>query len=384
MSSPARTSAAATERDDDRSSRLLVGLLPAAVYLAGRLACVLTLRWIATLRNTDLLEQLSSWDGLHFLAIAQYGYDWTTDPSAERSPAFFPGLPAVMSALSWSTGVSARTSGLLISLIAGLVAVYGLMSLARFVPGLDRAGGLLLIAVFSLAPMSIVLSMTYTEALFCALAVWSLVFLLRDAWLVAGGLSLLAGLVRPSGLALAAAIGVAAVIAIVRGRATWRTWVGAVLAPLGVVGWIGDVGYRLGDVAAWFRIQKLGWHSSFDFGAGTLEFVYRTLRDAPAVLDVVTVGLMVAAVVLLVVSVRQRQPYELWLYSLFSCVQVLLSDGVMNSKGRLLIPAFTLLLPLAVYLNRERRSTAVASLVLLGAMSCWYSAYAVVIYGYAI
>ena len=95
-------------------------------------------------------------------------------------------------------------------------------------------------------------------------------------------------------------------------------------------------------------------------------------------LDVVTVWLMIAAVVLFVLSIRQKQPYELMLYSAFSLIQVLGSDGVMNSKGRLLIPAFTLLLPIAVFLNRERRSNAVLGIVLVGLMSCWYSAYAVV------
>ena len=90
------------------------------------------------------------------------------------------------------------------------------------------------------------------------------------------------------------------------------------------------------------------------------------------------------AVVLLVLSIRQKQPFELVLYSAFSLIQVLGSDGVMNSKGRLLIPAFTLLLPIAVFLNRERRSNAVLGIVLVGMMSCWYSAYAVVIYGFAI
>ena len=177
---------------------------------------------------------------------------------------------------------------------------------------------------------------------------------------------------------------VAALVAIIRHRATWQTWVGAALAPLGAVGWVGYVGWRLGDTTAWFTLQREGWHSTFDFGAGTVRFFYRTLKDAPAVLDVVTVGLMIAAVVLFVLSIQQKQPYELLLYSAFSLIQVLGSDGVMNSKGRLLIPAFTLLLPIAVFLNRERRSNAVLGIVLVGLMSCWYSAYAVVIYGYAI
>ncbi len=362
----------------------MMALTPAMVFVAGRLIGLWTLQWIAQARQKDFLKELSAWDGLHFIAIAEHGYTWSANRDVEASPAFFPALPKLMALISWALGCSDLTAGLLISGAAGLIAAYGLMKMAEFVPGLRNGGGLILVAVFSLAPMSIVLSMTYTEALFCAFAVWGLVFLLRGNWLLAGGLSVLAGLVRPSGVALASAIGAAALVAILARRASWRTWLGAVIAPLGFVGYVGYVGYRLHDATAWFTIQRVGWHSYFDFGAGSWRFLLRTLQNAPSVLDVTTLGLMIAAVVLFVVSIRQRQPFQLVVYSALVLLQVLGSDGVMNSKGRLLIPAFTLLIPLAVFLNRERRSNAVAALVLLGLVSCWYSAYAVIIYGFAI
>ena len=386
----ARNSAEDTPRPsllvDDRLWRVLMALAPGAIFLASRVVCLWIVAWLADRHDKLLADMLGSWDGLHYAAIAAQGYDWSgVDPESARSPAFFPGLPWLMSLFSWAfDGNAERSAGIGVSTVAGLVTAYGLVKLAEFVPGLDRAGGLITVAVFGLAPMSIVLTMVYSEALFCALAVWALFFLLKGNWLVAGGLSVLGGLVRPSGLMLAGVVMVAALVAIVRRRATWQTWVGAAIAPLGFLSWIGYVGWRLGDVTAWFTLQREGWHSSFDFGAGTLNFVYRTLKDAPAVLDVVTVSLMIAAVVLLVLSIRQKQPFELILYSAFSLIQVLGSDGVMNSKGRLLIPAFTLLLPIAVFLNRERRSNAVLGIVLVGLMSCWYSAYAVVVYGYAI
>ena len=63
---------------------------------------------------------------------------------------------------------------------------------------------------------------------------------------------------------------VAALVAIVRRRATWQTWVGAAIAPLGFLSWVGYVGWRLGDVTAWFTLQREGWNSTFDFGAGTV------------------------------------------------------------------------------------------------------------------
>jgi len=55
-----------------------------------------------------------------------------------------------------------------------------------------------LAALFAASPMAVVLSMTYSEALFCAFAVWSLAFLLDRRWLWAGVCCALSGLVRPT------------------------------------------------------------------------------------------------------------------------------------------------------------------------------------------
>ncbi len=378
------TSRSAALLRSDRLWRVLLALTPALVYLAGRLTSLMIVRWIADARDKDFMDALGSWDGRHLISIAEFGYHLSGQADVDSSPAFFPGMPKLMSLVAALTGLQIRTAGLLISAVAGVVAAYGLVRLTEYVPGFDRFGSLLLVAVFSMAPMSIVLSMTYTEALFCALAVWSLVFLLDERWLLAGGLSIGAGLVRPTGLALASVIGIAALVVIIQRRASWQTWVGAALAPLGFVLYVGWVALQLGNLTAWFDLQRQGWHSEFDWGAGTTRFFIRTLKDAPALLDVANVSLMILAVILLLLSWLQKQPWQLVIYSALIVIQVLGSDGVMNSKGRLLIPAFTLLIPVALFLSREKRVTAVVATVVLGLASCWYSAYALIIYGFAI
>ncbi len=378
------TSKSAALLGSDRLWRILLALCPALVYIAGRITSLLIVRWVCLARDQNFMDALGSWDGRHLISIAEFGYNLSGRADVDSSPAFFPGMPKLMSLVSAVTGVEVPAAGLLISAVAGIVAAYGLARLAEYVPGLDRFGGLILVAVFAMAPMSIVLSMTYTEALFCAFAVWSLVFLLDEKWLFAGALSIGAGLVRPTGLAVAGVIGIAAVMAIFQRRAAWQTWVGAAIAPLGFVLYVGWLALQLGNLGAWFELQRQGWHSEFDWGAGTTRFFIRTLTDAPAVLDVVNVALMILAVILLVLSWRQKQPWQLLVYSALILIQVLGSDGVMNSKGRLLIPAFTLLIPIAIFLAREKRATAVVATVLLGLTSCWYSAYALIIYGFAI
>ena len=76
--------------------------------------------------------------------------------------------------------------------------------------------------------------MGYTETLFTALAAWSLFAVMRRRWLTAGVLCLAAGLTRSVAIALIAAVGLAALVAVCRRRDGWRPWVGGALAPLGV------------------------------------------------------------------------------------------------------------------------------------------------------
>ncbi|HET8601319.1 MAG TPA: hypothetical protein VFL99_13400 [Segeticoccus sp.] len=372
----------------DRVSQRLRGLpLPArtlAVHVGGQLLCLLVVAALAVARHRDLLPTLAVWDGRHFLAIATHGYDVVSGDRVPNSPAFFPGLPGLMALLSAALGIPALWAGLLVSWLSGLAASLGLVRLAPHLPGLRGQRALVLVAVFALAPMSVVLLMVYTEALFCALAAWGLALLLERRWLAAGLLACAAGLVRPTGLAVAGAVVAAAVVACVEGRDSWRSWLAALLAPLGFVGYVAWVGLRMGRPMAWFAVQREGWGTHVDFGVGTARYVLQTLRDAPALLDVVTVATMTAAVVLFVICVRQRQPWPVLLYSGLILLEVLGSDGIMNSRVRLLMPAFPLLAPIAARLARERLPHLTVLLLGGGLVTCWYSAYAVLIYPYAI
>jgi hypothetical protein len=60
------------------------------------------------------------------------------------------------------------------------------------------------------------------------------------------------------------------------------------------------------------------------------------------------------------------------------------SNGLMNSKARLLLPAFTLLLPLAVGLAKRRPGTILTVLAGMAAISTWFGAYSITAWPYAI
>jgi hypothetical protein len=250
-------------------------------------------------------------------------------------------------------------------------------------PGGPRRAGLLLVALFAAAPMGVVLSMAYTEALFCALAVWALVGVLRRQWLLAGLCAAAAGLVRPTGSALALAVVLAVVVTAVRTR-SWRPAVAAVLAPLGLLGYLAFVGARTGSPMGWFTIQRTGWGSRFDAGASLVAFISRTLVNGHEVYDLAVLLALAGSMTLLVVAVRMRLPWPLLVYTAAVLVTVWASDGQIHSRVRLLLPAFPLLIPVAIGLARRRTGTAVAVVVAAALASAWFGGYTLTIWRYAI
>ena len=175
--------------------------------------------------------------------------------------------------------------------------------------------------------MGVVLSMAYTEALFCALAVWALVGVLRGQWLLAGLCSAAAGLVRPTGSALALAVGLAALVAVVRSRDGLRPWLAGVLAASGLLGYLGYVGWRTGTPTGWFDIQRTGWGSRFDGGASLARFVGRPLLTGHEALRPGGAAGADRLLLLLVVAVRMRLPWPLLVYTAGVLITVWAATG---------------------------------------------------------
>lgn len=370
-------------------------LAPALVYLTIRQISLLVLAWMSAATGGSTRGELTSWDGLWFLGLAAGGYDGVpaglTDAFGSRTDhtalAFFPGYPALVAALSWLPGVGVTAAAFAVTTGAGVATAYGLVRLAELVPRGSRRAGLVLVALFAATPMSIVLSMAYSEALFCALAVWCLVGLLGRQWLLAGVCSAAAGLVRPTAAALAAAVLVAAAVAVVQNRDGWRPWAAALLAPSGLAGYLAFVTTRTGRWNGWFVLQEQGWDSRFDGGSSTLRFTIEVLTTAPSLLEVTTVWLLAGGVLLLVLCVldwRRSPAWPLLVYAAVVLEMDLGSNGLMNSKARLLLPAFVLLAPVAVGLARRHTATTVLTLTALTAFGAWFGGYALTIWPYAI
>ncbi|WP_037347643.1 hypothetical protein [Sciscionella sediminilitoris] len=363
---------------------------PALLYLLFRAVGVLLLSWFAP---GSVPNALTKWDGQWYLGIAAGGYSgvpgYLTDAHGMRSPetpiAFFPGYPSVVHLLGYLPGVGLLGAGLLVSLASGVGLAYGLLRLGEALPKHgSRTIGMLLVALVGAMPMSIVFSMAYAEAMFCALAVWSLVFLLRRQWVLAGLLCSFAGLVRPSGLALAAAVMLAALAGVIRSPRSWRIWLGGLLAPIGVVGYAAYVGARMGSVFGYPMLQRMGWDTYFDWGISGVRFAITALTTQRNAFEVITVGLALAALVLFAVAIYRRLPWPLLVYAAGILVMDLGMNGLMGARARLLLPAFVLLIPVAVGLAKRSRPTAICTVLGLLLASGWLGAYALNVWPYAI
>jgi hypothetical protein len=372
---------------------------PILVFLAIRAVGIAVLARFAQLRDTTLGDSLWLWDGQWMVAIAEYGYRdvpfTQTDARGLHTPdtayAFFPGYPLLVGAVAKLPLITPYGAAITVNVVLGCVAAVGAARLGRWCarlmadrspigPANPRRTGLLLVALFAATPMSVVLNMAYTEALFCALAVWALIGVLEHRWLLAGTCALLAGATRPTAVVV---VGVVMLAAVLSRRDGWRAWAAVAISPLGYLGYLAVVWWRTGSPTGWFRIQTEGWGTRFDWGRSTFDFVNDTLVHSGEVAPVATSWIIVSTLGMLVLAVWSRMPWPVLLYGVLVVASIVLSSGLMMSRGRLLLPAFVLLIPLAVIMARWRAGVAVAAMVPIVLGSAWFGAHMLTVYPHA-
>ena len=181
----------------------------------------------------SLTGSFEHWDAARYRSIAQYGY--FSPHAAANDAAFFPGYPLVLAELA-------------VPAAAGCVAVVALARLAG-----DRRALLYLLT----APAVVFLLAGYSEGLFLAFAVPAWRAASRGRYGRAALLAALAGLVRPDGAFLAAALAVMALTG-PRGRRLRD----AGTACLGVAGPAAyEIYLRLasGSWDTWRKAMQAGW-----------------------------------------------------------------------------------------------------------------------------
>ncbi|WP_031162363.1 mannosyltransferase family protein [Streptomyces durhamensis] len=194
-------------------------------YAAVRtLGLVVLAGWSAARGKSAHTLLTARWDSLWYSRVAELGYGYEVrlpNGDLHSNLAFFPLLPWLERLLHAALPLSYADAGLVVSLLVSLAAACGIFAVAEKVYG--ARVGVCAVLLWAVLPVGIVQSMAYSESLFTALAAWSLYALLTGRWLTAGTLAALAGLTRPVGAAVVAAVWVAGVISFVRERSAMRT-----------------------------------------------------------------------------------------------------------------------------------------------------------------
>ncbi|MGW7067688.1 hypothetical protein ACWGII_18410 [Streptomyces sp. NPDC054855] len=366
---PSRRPRIAPGRSPGRPARAVRALRRASpallAYAAVRLFGALVFALWAREEHRDVWHLLAeSWDCDWYLKIADTGYADTLGTRIDANNlAFFPLHSLLIRAGSLLVPEPRGAVGLAIAVTCSFLAAWGIFAVGERLYG--RRAGVLLAVLWGSLPVALVQWMGYTESLFTALTAWALYAVLTGRWIWAGSLAALAGLTRPTGVALAAAVSLAALLALWRARRGGgtagrpRLLLGALLAPLGWLSYVAWVGLRLGRWDGYFAVQKL-WHNEWDGGVATLRTVQDLLSvQRPQLFLMMVTATLLASVALFVLSVGDRQPLPLLVFTGLLLLIVLGSKGVYFPRARFLLPGFPLLLPLAAALSRARTHVAV-------------------------
>lgn len=336
------------------------------VYAACRIATVAFVAVANRFTHNSLLYDLDIWDGAWFLRIVHHGYPaelpMVHGHVAANPIAFFPLFPLIVRGAA-TTGLSAGVLALVLSAVTGATAVYGVGLLARRLGG-DAAGqrSALLFAVF---PGAFVFSFAYSEGIVITCVSLGLLALLDRRWWLAGALGALATASSPVALAFVVSCAWCAGRAVVRER-RFAALVAPLLAPLGFVAYMTYTVVHTGRIDAWRLTERGGWKSY-----PSLEYPFRILgtflRDprAPTLTGQILFFGTLAAVVGIVLMVREHQPAPVLLYGICAVGAAAISQPV-GLRPRFLLLAFPMIIALGTrYEGRVHRWLVGVSAVLL-------------------
>ena len=203
-------------------------------------------------------------DALWFQRVAERGY------GHDARAAFLPVYPATEHVTAWLVGGGAILAGLLVSTVAAVVALTLLHRLVR--TRLDTATADRCVLYLALLPTGFFLLAPYSEALFLAFAVGSVLAASRGRFAAAGVVAALAAATRPQGVLLVVPIAIE-VCADMRnrraaGQRPLRLGYAALLLPVAALGalelWLrGSLGFAAGSLtvehAFWGNHEAAPW-----------------------------------------------------------------------------------------------------------------------------
>ena len=221
------------------------------------------------------LEIWNRWDAIHYQHLARFGYT----SSYELKAWLYPLFPWCIRWVAWFSGnylVSAF-------IVSGFASVAAALVLRRIVQ-LDYSAAVALRAVWFLLifPTAYFLHIGYTESLFLALTLGSIMAARREYWLIAGLLGALSWMTRANGIILIPTLAVEAGHQyVVSKRWQWR-WLWIAVVPVGFGIYL-FLNWRVtGDPFGFFAVRKpfFGMSASWPW-VGIYQAVVINLQRAP-------------------------------------------------------------------------------------------------------
>lgn len=377
-----------------------------AAYLAVRLIGTLVYALLSSGHGYAARGMFVFVDSGWYQKIAERGYD--TKISPKLSPfAFEPLYPGLMALGHAVTGLSVTAVGLAVTWIAAVSCAWALFELGRLLR--DARTGVLFAVLWALMPSAVIQASLYADTLAICLSAWALCALLRRDWLRAGVLACLAGATRPTADAIVLTVCLAAVVDFARGRgwigrgatdagagaesgasatgdgaaaaavrpgAGWRPWAAFVIAPIGAVGFLAYVAYRMGSVGGYLSAQKK-WGTGFGNAGQVLHRIKLGIAGSAHGYSNgqahITTAVLLVVPILIVVMLVQRTRWEVCCYTLIVAAIVYTAIHDYTVVPREMLAAFPLLLAPAGWLAKVRPRWLVWLLiVLLAAAAGWY------------
>jgi hypothetical protein len=326
-----------------------------------------------------IMDLLLAYDGrwYTFVAAQGYGQSGLVDPDGVPQNyrlAFFPLYPWMIRVVSQTTGMPVDAAAIVVSVLASIVAAWGIYAIGARL--FNRRTAILLAGLWALVPEGVTEHAGFTESLYTALAAWALYAVLTREWVVAGILSSIAGLTRPTAVALIGTVGVAALVAIARRRDSWEPYVAALFAPIGFLAYIVYAGRRLGRLDGFYDLQRNSWDSYFDYGKTTLHDLLTILLAGDPQWDrtvfVVAAVFVVAVIPLFALAGMVRTHWVLMVFSAAMAIGVLGSHAHFSTLPRHMLPTFPLLVAPAVALSHARSRYLAVILVTAALLAGWY------------
>ncbi len=237
-----------------RSDRLFIVSITLAVKALLFIFAGQALQVLDDKKLTSLSEWFTiwhRWDSNAYLRLAEFGYRFQGEATADLM--FYPLYPWIVRVVALVTR-DHFAAALFVSSVASIAAAVILFEIVRL--EFSRRTAMLAVWLFLIFPTSYFLHIGYTESMFLALAMGTILAARKEQWMLAGLLGASAGLTRANGLLLIVPLVVEAAHRFSLTRRWNFGWLWLSAVPLGFAGYVAVIANASGDPFAFLQIRQ--------------------------------------------------------------------------------------------------------------------------------